>query len=55
MTLNIKVFYTRKEYALLEKKFNKAVLLLDTMLNHIEDKNVKALYIKAIKEMHELR
>lgn len=53
--MNWKVFYTRKEYELQERKLNKALLVLQTIIHQINDPAIAAMFKKAIKEINELR
>jgi hypothetical protein len=53
--MNWKVFYTRGEYELQERKLRKALLVLETIINQINDPAIAAMFKRAIKEINELR
>ena len=53
--MNWKVFYTRKEYELQERKLNKALLVLKGIIQYITDPALKNVFEKAVKEINELR
>ena len=50
-----KVFYTRREYEVQERKLNKALLIIQTMMIYMTDPALKNVFEKAIKEINEIR
>lgn len=53
--MNWKVFYTRREYEIQEKKLRKAMLLLQTIVKQSTDPAIKEMFNRAIKEINDIR
>ncbi len=53
--MNIRVFYTRKEYAVLEKKLAHALKLLNLLINVTENASTREAYRKLAKEIDDIR